>query len=121
MKKVKTYIAVIGSGPRGQKAAIQAAKFGKEVLIIEESDYIGGACLNSGTIPSKTLRAAILDLTGFYTRSFYGKQCGFESISISDLMYRLEKVWAMERSMIERQFRKNHVQILHGKGVFTGP
>jgi NAD(P) transhydrogenase len=64
---------VIGSGPAGQKAAIQAAKLGKTVIVIEKDPYPGGASLNSGTIPSKSLREAIIDLTDFYERSFYGK------------------------------------------------
>ena len=63
--------AVIGSGPAGQKAAIQAAKLGKSVIVIEKDEVPGGASLNSGTIPSKSLRQAILDMTDFYKKSFY--------------------------------------------------
>jgi len=110
---------VIGSGPAGQKGAIQAAKLGKSVIIIEKDPHVGGASLNSGTIPSKSLREAILDLTSFYERSFYGQE-GYvpKEVSISDLNYRLNLVLEQQRKMLMRQFEKNHIQVVHGVGRF---
>ena len=68
MEELIVDVVVIGSGPAGQKAAIQAAKLGRKVVVIESAPAPGGNCLYSGTIPSKTLREAIIDLTGFYER-----------------------------------------------------
>ncbi len=110
--------AVIGSGPAGQKAAIQAAKLGKKVCILEKSPYPGGACLNSGTIPSKSLREAIIDLTDFHERSFYGQEQQVRQVTIGDLNYRLNKVLAEERAMIHRQFRKNEIELIQGLASF---
>src|SRR5258708_40204931 len=62
-------IIVIGSGPAGQRAAIQAAKFGKKAALVEKKEMIGGAAINTGTIPSKTMREAVLHLSGFYYQS----------------------------------------------------
>lgn len=109
---------VIGSGPAGQKAAIQAAKLGKTVIVIEKDPYPGGASLNSGTIPSKSLREAIIDLTDFYTRSFYGQERPQREISINDLNYRLHKVLDEQRKMLLKQFDKNHIKLIHGIARF---
>lgn len=109
---------VIGSGPAGQKAAIQAAKLGKTVIVIEKDPYPGGASLNSGTIPSKSLREAIIDLTDFYTRSFYGQERPQREISINDLNYRLHKVLDEQRKMLIKQFDKNHIKLIHGIARF---
>ena len=73
MEELVVDYAVIGSGPAGQKAAIQAAKLGKKVVILEKDSFPGGACLNSWTIPSKSLREAILDLSDFYKKNLYGQ------------------------------------------------
>ena len=78
MEELYADLVVIGSGPGGQKGAIQAAKLGKSVIIVERDPHPGGASLNSGTIPSKSLREAILALTDFYERSFYGLTGTFE-------------------------------------------
>jgi NAD(P) transhydrogenase len=118
MEELYADYIVIGSGPAGQKAAIQAAKLGKTVIVIEKDPYPGGASLNSGTIPSKSLREAILDLTGFYERSFYGKECTTKKISINDLNYRLNKVLDEQRAMILRQFEKNKIKLVHGSARF---
>jgi NAD(P) transhydrogenase len=112
---------VIGSGPAGQKAAIQAAKLGKTVIIIEKGPYPGGASLNSGTIPSKSLREAIIDLTGFYERSFYGKDRAQKEISINDLNYRLNKVLDEQRKMLLKQFEKNKIKLILGMARFLDP
>jgi NAD(P) transhydrogenase len=113
---------VIGSGPAGQKAAIQASKLGKSVLVIEKEEVPGGASLNSGTIPSKSLREAILDLTDFYKRSFYGQSndcC--KKISINDLNFRLNKILEEMRSSLLRQFEKNGIRLITGAARFENP
>lgn len=121
MEELKVDFAVIGSGPAGQKAAIQAAKLGKKVCVIEKDGSPGGACLNSGTIPSKTLREAILDLTGYHDRSFYGQQDKESKVTIGDLNFRLNKVLEDEHTMISRQFKKNGVRLLKGSARFENP
>jgi len=112
---------VIGSGPAGQKAAIQAAKLGKSVIVVERDSVPGGASLNSGTIPSKSLREAILDLTDFYERSFYGQSYVRREISINDLNYRLHKVLDEQRKMLHHQFEKNKIRLIHGYARFEDP
>ncbi|MBS0605175.1 MAG: Si-specific NAD(P)(+) transhydrogenase [Verrucomicrobia bacterium] len=111
-------LVVIGSGPAGQKGAIQAAKLGKSVIIVDKDPHPGGASLNSGTIPSKSLREAILDLTDFYERSFYGQNRTIREISINDLNYRLNIVLDEQRKMLLRQFEKNHIRLIHGTARF---
>lgn len=118
MEELSADLVVIGSGPAGQKAAIQGAKLGKKVIVIEKDLAPGGACLYSGTIPSKTLREAIVDLTGFFERSFYGQDKEIRSVSINDLNFRLSKVLEEERNMITRQFKKNNIQFIQGTARF---
>lgn len=118
MESIFVDYVVIGSGPAGQKAAIQAAKLGKRVLIVEKEVYPGGASLNSGTIPSKSLREAILDLTDFYERSFYGIKDVVKEVSINDLNYRLHKVLEEQRKMLHRQFEKNQIRLIQGYARF---
>lgn len=121
MEEIKVDMVVIGSGPSGQKAAIQCAKLGKSVLVIEKEPYPGGACLFSGTIPSKTLREAIVNLTDFNNRSFYGKDAPIRQVTIQDLNYRLHKVIEEEKNMVLRQFRKNDVRLIQGSARFENP
>lgn len=113
-------LVVIGSGPSGHAAAIQAAKLGKKVIMVEKDAYLGGNSLNRGTIPSKTLREAILDLTRFHDRSFYGEGEGWKrsEVSLTDLTFRLNKVLDNERRKVERQLRKNNVERIHGEARF---
>ncbi len=118
MEEIFADFVVIGSGPAGQKAAIQAAKLGKSVIVIEKDHFPGGASLNSGTIPSKSLREAILDLTDFYTRSFYGQKRQEKEISINDLNFRLHKVLEEQRKMLLRQFEKNKIRLIYGSARF---
>lgn len=118
MEELKVDVLVVGTGPAGQKAAVQSAKLGKSVVIVEKDTHLGGACLNSGTIPSKTLREAILDLTGYHQRSFYGKDEKWEEVTIKDLNYRLNWVLEQERLVTERYFRKNNIRILKGIARF---
>ncbi|MFS8563479.1 MAG: FAD-dependent oxidoreductase [Rhabdochlamydiaceae bacterium] len=121
MKELSVDYVVIGSGPAGQKAAIQAAKLKKSVVVIEQDTHPGGASLNSGTIPSKSLREAILALTDFYQRSFYGKDHLKRTISISDLNYRLHRVLDEQRRIILHQFGKNNIQLIQGTARFKDP
>ncbi len=118
LQTLYTDLVVIGSGPAGQKAAMQAAKLEKKVILLEKHPYVGGASLNSGTIPSKSLREAILDLTDFYKRSFYAQEKPEKSISINDLNFRLHKVLDEQRSMLLRQFTKNNIQVIQGSASF---
>ncbi len=111
----------IGSGPAGQRAAVQAAKLGKRVAIIERGK-LGGACIHTGTIPSKTLREAILYLTGHHQRAFYGQGYRLKSdVDMSDLALRLRQVLKHESSIIESQLQRNHIDIISGEASFTDP
>lgn len=118
MEELYADLVVIGSGPAGQKAAIQAAKLSKSVIIVEKEPHPGGASLNSGTIPSKSLREAIIDLTNFYQKSFYAQDRPMREVSINDLNYRLNIVLDEQRKMLLRQFEKNQVSFVHGRASF---
>jgi NAD(P) transhydrogenase len=112
-------LVVIGSGPAGQKAAIQAAKLRKKVALIERRSVVGGSCVNVGTIPSKTIREAIVYLTGIGQRAIYGQDYRLkDEISISDLAARTRYVVEKERTVIRDQLLRNHVAILDGTASF---
>lgn len=122
MEELSVDMVVIGSGPAGQKAAIQAAKLGKKVVVIEREMEPGGNCLYNGTIPSKTLREAILDLTRFNERHLLpDSYVPIEEITISDLTKRLHKVIEEERNLLSRQLKKNNVVYLEGNARFENP
>jgi len=113
-------LLVIGSGPAGQKGAIAAAKMGKKVVMVDRKERIGGVCLHGGTITSKTLRLAILYLTGFSQRSFYGHGYRLkEKISVSDLLFRVRTVIERETAMVSDQLRRNGVTVVDGTAQFT--
>src|SRR5246500_4694403 len=115
-------VLVIGSGPGGQKAAIAAAKLGRRVGIIERKNMIGGVCLNTGTIPSKTLREAVLYLTGLDQREMYGQSYRVkDDITIGDLTARTKHVVSKENDVVRSQLTRNRVTILTGTATFTGP
>jgi NAD(P) transhydrogenase len=110
-------MVVLGSGPAGQKAAIQAAKVGASVAVVERRDTIGGVCANTGTIPSKTLREAAVYLTGLSERGLYGQSYRVkEEITIEDLIWRTQQVMAREVDVIRNQLARNHVRVLAGQG-----
>ena len=112
-------LVVIGSGPAGQRGAIQAAKLGRSVLLIENFTRIGGACLHTGTIPSKTLREAVMYLSGWRQRGFYGRSYRVkERITASDLMQRLEITVRHEIEVLQHKLHRNFVHTLFGHGVF---
>lgn len=121
MKEHRIDCLIIGSGPGGQKAAIQAAKLGRSVMVVEKDPFIGGASLNSGTIPSKSLREAIIDLTGFYQRSYYAPGNSLAQISINDLNFRLSKTLNTLRHELHRHFQNNHIDVIHGSASFVSP
>ncbi len=113
---------VIGSGPGGQKAAIAASKLGKRVCMAERRNMMGGVCVNSGTIPSKTLREAVLYLTGFAQREMYGASYRVKSeITIADLLTRTQHVVGREVDVIRNQLLRNHVDLLGGTARFDDP
>jgi NAD(P) transhydrogenase len=115
-------LIVIGSGPGGQRAAIQGAKAGKRVAVVEKQASVGGVCINTGTIPSKTMREAVLHLTGFYDQKFYGASSqGKENITIADLNFRVQRVIENEIGVIQEQLKRNGVDLIHGIAKFTGP
>ncbi len=115
-------VLVLGSGPGGQKAAIAAAKLGARVGLIEKRNMIGGVCINTGTIPSKTLREAVLYLTGMSQRELYGQSYRVkEEITIGDLTARTSHVVGREVDVIRSQLTRNGVAILPGMGAFTDP
>jgi NAD(P) transhydrogenase len=113
-------LVVIGSGPAGQKAAVQAAKLRRRVAVVECRDRPGGVCMNTGTIPSKTLREAALYLTGFTQRSLYGQSYRVkENLTIDDLLLRTQHVIDRETEVVRDQLTRNHVAILGGEGSFV--
>jgi len=115
-------VLVIGSGPGGQKAAIAAAKLGRRVAIVDRRDMMGGVCINTGTIPSKTLREAVLYLTGLSQREMYGQSYRVkDDITVADLTTRTQHVISREIDVIRSQLSRNHVSILTGTAAFVDP
>jgi len=115
-------ILVIGSGPGGQRAAIAAAKLGRRVAIVDRRDMIGGVCINTGTIPSKTLREAVLYLTGLNQRELYGQSYRVkEEITVADLGMRTRHVVGREVDVIRSQLARNRVTVVTGTARFLDP
>src|SRR4051794_9118803 len=115
-------LLVIGSGPGGQRAAIAAAKLGRRVAIVDRRESIGGVCLNTGTIPSKTLREAVLYLTGMSQRELYGQSYRVkDEITVGDLMSRTQHVIGRETEVVRSQLYRNHVHVLAGTARFADP
>ena len=114
-------LIVIGSGPAGRAAAIQAAKLQHRVLVIERNPRLGGVSVHTGTIPSKTLRETVMNLSGWRERSFYGRSYrAKEEITASDLKERLHKTLDHEVDIMEHQFARNHVESMTGDARFVG-
>ncbi len=115
-------LLVIGSGPAGQRAAIQAAKLDKRVALVERKTVLGGVSVNTGTIPSKTLREAVLDLSGYREREFYGASYTVkQNITMQDLLVRADQVIRHEIDVTRHQLMRNHVDVLSATASFTGP
>lgn len=115
-------LAVIGTGPAGQKAAIQAAKLGKRVAIIERGSVLGGAAINTGTIPSKALREAVLHLTGASKRGLFGEGYRVQrNITVADLTYVSQQVIHHELQLVRNHLERNGVELIWGTASFEGP
>ncbi len=113
---------VIGSGPSGKRAAVQSAKLGKSVLVVDKGRRLGGVSVHTGTIPSKTFRETVLNLSGWRERGFYGR--GYrvkQDISAEDLISRLHKTLDHEVEVLQHQFMRNAVKNLHAQAKFIGP
>jgi NAD(P) transhydrogenase len=122
MSEYEYDLLVIGSGPAGQKGAIAAAKMGKHVAVVDRREMTGGVCVHTGTIPSKTLREAILYLSGFRQRTFYGKDYVVsDKISARDLAHRVQRVVEREVEVVHNQLRRNGVTSLIGTARFVDP
>ena len=115
-------LVVIGSGPAGQKAALNAAKLGKTVAVVERPAGVGGVCIHTGTIPSKAIREAVLHLTGLRERSVYG--AGYtvkQDIQMADLLFRSHHVVRTEVDVINSQMHRNNIALLQGTASFRDP
>lgn len=120
MNEAQYELLVIGSGPAGQKAAISAAKLGKRVAVVEHGGMLGGVSVHTGTIPSKTFREAVLYLTGFTQRSFYGPGYRLrEHITKQDIISRVQSIVQRETEIVRAQFVKNHITQLDGTARFA--
>jgi NAD(P) transhydrogenase len=120
---VQSYdLLVIGSGPAGQRAAIQGAKSGKRVAVVERREVVGGVCINTGTIPSKTIREAVLHLSGYLYHNVYGASYRVkEKITVADLAFRVQHVIKTEIDVITAQLSRNNVELLTGVASFVDP
>ena len=113
-------LIIIGSGPAGRSAAIQSGKLKRRVLVIDRRDRLGGVSVHTGTIPSKTLRETVLNLSGWRERSFYGRAYRVkDEIGAEDLKMRLHKTLDYEVDVLEHQFNRNHVDTLMGMAKFV--
>src|SRR5215475_13307166 len=100
-------IIVIGSGPAGQRAAIQAAKCGRREVVVEQREIVGGTCINTGTIPSKTMREAVMHLSGFQYQGIYGVNYHVkDKISMADLSFRVSQVIKTEVDVTQSQLSR---------------
>jgi NAD(P) transhydrogenase len=115
-------LLVIGSGPGGQRAAIAAAKMGRRAAVVERRNMLGGVCVNTGTIPSKTLREAVLHLTGLSQRDLYGQSYRVkQDITVGDLSARTQHVIGRETQVVRSQLFRNHVEVMTGSASFLDP
>jgi NAD(P) transhydrogenase len=115
-------LLVIGSGPAGQRAAIQGAKLDKKVAIVERRTVVGGCSVNLGTIPSKTLREVVLELSGYRSREFYGASYTVkEHITMQDLLVRTDRVIEHEIDVMRHQLMRNDVELISAAACFAGP
>src|SRR5690349_11779073 len=115
-------LVVIGSGPAGQRAAIQAAKLGKRVAIVERKAVVGGVCINTGTFPSKTLRETVLHLSGYRERGLYGASYTVkQNITMGDLLFRTDHVISHEIDVTRHQLLRNRVELFAAEASFVDP
>ena len=122
MSAVKYDLIVIGSGPSGQRAAVAATKMKKRVAVVEARAVVGGVCINTGTIPSKTMREAVMHLSGYNYRTLYGMNYRVkEKITMADLSFRVQAVIKTEVDVTEAQLSRNGIDIFHGIAHFVDP
>lgn len=122
LKMQKFDLIVIGSGPAGQRAAIQGSKLGKRVALVEKREVVGGACINTGTIPSKSMREAVMHLSGYQYQSIYGMSYRVkEKITVADLSFRVQQVIKTEVDVTMAQLARNGIEVLRGIARFTNP
>jgi NAD(P) transhydrogenase len=115
-------LLVIGTGPAGQKAAVQAAKLGKKVGLIERKEVVGGVCINTGTIPSKALREAALFFSGIPQRSIYGTPHQLKNpITIEELTFHANHVIKNEIRVVHAQMARNRIDMIFGSASFFDP
>ena len=115
-------LLVLGCGPAGQRAAVQAAKIRKKVAIVDRLDQLGGVCVNSGTIPSKSFKEAVLFLSGFRQRSIYGAGYRVKNeIEMDDLTFRCNRMMQLEAEVIKNQLARNHIEVFRGHARFKDP
>lgn len=122
MAEIEFDLVVLGSGPSGQRAAIAAAKAGKKVAVIERMRHVGGVSVSTGTIPSKTMREAVLYLSGVRERAFYGASYRTkEEITAEDILSRTQTVIAREWEVIRHQLSRNNIKLYQGSARFLDP
>lgn len=122
MAKTTYDLAIIGSGPAGQRAALNSAKLGKRVALIDRAHMMGGVCVHTGTIPSKAMREAIMHLTAFNERQVYGNSYRVkENITMADLLHRCDYVIRCESEVVRNQMRRNGVGVFYGDATFVDP
>ena len=123
MRELTHYdVAIIGTGPAGRRAAIQAAKAGKRAVAIDRQRYLGGQAVHRGTIPSKTLREAVIHVTGVGQRSFYGASYRvMANVTMDDLLRRTAQVVQSEVDVVRDGFLRNDVDLLNGIAHFEDP
>src|ERR1017187_3535603 len=113
-------LSVIGSGPAGQRAAIYGSKIGKKIAVGEMREVLGGNCINAGPIPSKTMREAVLHLSGYNYKSIYGMNYRVkEKITMADLAFRVQHVIKTEVDVTEAQLSRNNIEMLVGIASFV--
>ncbi len=111
---------VLGSGPAGQRVAIQAAKLGKRVAVVQHKSMGGGVCINTGTIPTKTLREAVPHFSGYRERSVYGASYSVkQNVTMSDLLFRADNVIRHEIGVTSHQLQRNNVHVLSARASFV--
>src|SRR5271168_2778384 len=112
-------LIVIGCGPAGEKAGAQAAYFGKRVAMIERAEFMGGSCINTGTVPSKTLRESALYFSGLKQRGLYGIDYSLkDNLTVHDFMHHEREVVDMERKRILKNLEAHHIELVRGQATF---
>ncbi|KAK1931778.1 putative soluble pyridine nucleotide transhydrogenase [Phytophthora citrophthora] len=111
-------LVVIGSGPSATQCALESAKQGKRVAIVDKKTRLGGVCVHTGTIPSKTFREAVLHLSGYRHHGFYGKSYSMKTVTIEDILYRVQRVVSSEEDVVRAQLKAARVDVIPGFARF---